>query len=103
MLRGNYLATVDEKGRVKIPADFLVQLRKLGTKFYVTSTAGDRAQIFQRRFAFGVIGLIGRDEQQEAGLLQPPRCLRRIPTESPTSTTDRRRPLQPDYRRLRCR
>src|ERR1700691_5556847 len=46
MLRGNYLATVDEKGRVKIPADFLVQLRKLGTKFYVTSMAGDRAQIF---------------------------------------------------------
>ena len=46
MLRGNYLATVDEKGRVKIPADFLVQLRKLGNKFYVTSTAGDRAQIF---------------------------------------------------------
>ena len=28
MLRGNYLATVDEKGRVKIPADFLAELRK---------------------------------------------------------------------------
>jgi MraZ protein len=37
MLRGNYLATVDEKGRVKIPADFLAELRKSGTKFYVTS------------------------------------------------------------------
>jgi MraZ protein len=46
MLRGNYLATVDEKGRVKIPADFLAQLRKSGNKFYVTSTHGDRAQIF---------------------------------------------------------
>ena len=46
MLRGNYLATVDEKGRLKIPADFLADLRKSGTKFYVTSTKGDRAAIY---------------------------------------------------------
>jgi MraZ protein len=46
MLRGNYLATVDEKGRLKIPADFLAELRKSGTKFYITSTKGDRATIY---------------------------------------------------------
>jgi MraZ protein len=46
MLRGNYLATVDEKGRVKIPADFLAELRKSGTKFYVTSDSGDCALIY---------------------------------------------------------
>jgi MraZ protein len=46
MLRGNYLATVDEKGRVKIPADFLAELRRSGTKFYVTSSSGDHAQIY---------------------------------------------------------
>jgi MraZ protein len=46
MLRGNYLATVDEKGRVKIPADFLEQLRRGGTKFYVTSTHGECAHIY---------------------------------------------------------
>ena len=46
MLRGNYLATVDEKGRVKIPADFLAELRRSGTKFYVTSASGDHAQIY---------------------------------------------------------
>jgi MraZ protein len=46
MLRGNYLATVDEKGRVKIPADFLAELRKSGKKFYVTSSGGDRAYIY---------------------------------------------------------
>ena len=46
MLRGNYLATVDEKGRVKIPADFLEELRKSGKKFYVTSSGGDRAQVY---------------------------------------------------------
>jgi MraZ protein len=46
MLRGNYQATVDEKGRVKIPADFLEELRKLGNKFYVTSTSGNFAEIY---------------------------------------------------------
>jgi MraZ protein len=46
MLRGNYLATVDEKGRVKIPADFLAELRKSGTKFYVTSDNGEYALIY---------------------------------------------------------
>ena len=40
MLRGNYLATADEKGRVKIPADFLAELRRSGKKFYVTSRNG---------------------------------------------------------------
>jgi MraZ protein len=46
MLRGNYPATVDEKGRVKIPADFLEELNKSGKKFYVTSSNGDRARIY---------------------------------------------------------
>jgi len=46
MLRGSYLATVDEKGRVKIPSDFLGELRKAGAKFYVTSATGEAAQIY---------------------------------------------------------
>jgi len=46
MLRGNYLATVDEKGRVKIPADFLAELRRLSKRFYVTSATGDHARIY---------------------------------------------------------
>lgn len=46
MLRGNYPATVDEKGRVKIPADFLEELRKSGKRFYVTSSSGDRARVY---------------------------------------------------------
>lgn len=46
MLRGNYQATVDEKGRVKIPADFLAELRKYGKQFYVTSENGDFARIY---------------------------------------------------------
>jgi len=46
MLRGNYPATADDKGRVKIPADFLAELRKAGRKFYVTSATGDHARIY---------------------------------------------------------
>ena len=46
MLRGNYLATVDEKGRVKIPSDFLTEMQKAGSKFYVTSAHGDHTRIY---------------------------------------------------------
>jgi MraZ protein len=46
MLRGSHLATVDEKGRMKIPADYLGYLRKSGGKFYVTSARGDKAWIY---------------------------------------------------------
>jgi len=46
VLRGNYLGTVDEKGRVKIPADFLSQLRRSGARFYVTSVKGDCAHVY---------------------------------------------------------
>ncbi len=48
MLRGSYNATVDEKGRVKIPADFKRYLdEKYGRpEFYVTSLEGDCARIY---------------------------------------------------------
>lgn len=46
MLRGNSLATVDEKGRLKIPAAFLESLREYGAQFYVTSENGDYVRIY---------------------------------------------------------
>jgi DNA-binding transcriptional regulator/RsmH inhibitor MraZ len=46
MLRGNYPGTVDEKGRVKVPADFLAELRKSGRRFYVTSSTGESARVY---------------------------------------------------------
>ena len=46
MLRGNYPAKVDAKGRVKIPAAFLEALRKLGSQFYVTSTNGQHVRVY---------------------------------------------------------
>jgi MraZ protein len=46
MLRGHHPATVDAKGRLKIPADFLGELREFGEKFYVTSEKGDCAIVY---------------------------------------------------------
>src|SRR5260370_12176372 len=45
-LRGNYPAKVDEKGRLKIPAMFLEELKEFGNQFYITSTTGETARIY---------------------------------------------------------
>jgi len=50
MLRGNYQARVDEKGRLKIPAAFLESLREYGNQFFVTSENGEFVRIYPMRF-----------------------------------------------------
>jgi len=45
-LRGNCPAKVDEKGRLKIPAEYLEGLKEYGTSFYITSTTGESARIY---------------------------------------------------------
>jgi len=45
-LRGNSQAKVDEKGRLKIPAVFLEELKEYGNQFYITSTTGESARIY---------------------------------------------------------
>ena len=50
MLRGNHLATVDEKGRLKIPAAFLDSLRESGSRFFVTSENGDFVRIYPMKY-----------------------------------------------------
>jgi MraZ protein len=45
-LRGNYPAKVDEKGRLKIPAVFLEELKEYGNQFYITSPTGESARIY---------------------------------------------------------
>src|SRR5260370_2381732 len=49
MLRGRFSARVDEKGRLKIPADFLEALKQYGTQFYITSWTGESARIYPMR------------------------------------------------------
>lgn len=46
MLRGSHQATMDAKGRLKIPASFLTVLKDLGDQFFVTSEKGDCAWIY---------------------------------------------------------
>jgi MraZ protein len=47
VFRGNYPTRVDEKGRLKVPADFkrLVD-EKYGTQFYITSRDGEVALVY---------------------------------------------------------
>jgi len=47
MFRGNYPTRIDEKGRLKVPADFkrLVD-EKYGEQFYITSRDGKVAEIY---------------------------------------------------------
>jgi MraZ protein len=47
MFRGNHPARVDEKGRLKVPAEHKKTVdEKFGTVFYITSRNGGRAEIY---------------------------------------------------------
>ncbi|HEY6291375.1 MAG TPA: division/cell wall cluster transcriptional repressor MraZ [Terriglobia bacterium] len=47
MFRGTHKATVDPKGRLKIPAEFKEIIdRDYGPNFYVTSLRGDKASVY---------------------------------------------------------
>ena len=47
MLRGNALATVDEKGRLKLPAAFRAAIElKYGREFFVTSLRGESVRVY---------------------------------------------------------
>ena len=47
MLRGNYTARIDAKGRLKVPTPFrrLIE-EKHGSEFYITSLSGDSVRIY---------------------------------------------------------
>jgi MraZ protein len=47
MFRGNHPTRVDEKGRLKVPAEFKRVIdEKYGQQFYITSLDGDVAQLY---------------------------------------------------------
>jgi MraZ protein len=47
MFRGNHPTRVDEKGRLKVPAEFKRVIdEKYGAQFYITSLDGDVAQLY---------------------------------------------------------
>ncbi len=50
MFRGNHPARVDEKGRLKLPAEFKRRVDEAyGPQFYITSKDGKRAEIYPLR------------------------------------------------------
>jgi MraZ protein len=50
MFRGNHTARVDEKGRLKLPAEFKRRVDEAyGPQFYITSRDGKRAEIYPLR------------------------------------------------------
>jgi len=47
MFRGSTVATIDEKGRLKVPTDFRRYLEeRFGAEFYVTSVTGEKALVY---------------------------------------------------------
>jgi MraZ protein len=47
VLRGNFIAKVDEKGRLKMPAQFRAEIEpQYGAEFFVTSFRGENARIY---------------------------------------------------------
>lgn len=47
MLRGSTIATMDEKGRLKVPTDFRRALEeRYGPDFFVTSVTGEKALVY---------------------------------------------------------
>jgi MraZ protein len=47
MFRGNHPARVDEKGRLKLPAEFKRRIEEgYGSQFYITSKDGKVAEIY---------------------------------------------------------
>jgi len=50
MFRGNHITRVDEKGRLKLPAEFKRQIdEQYGGQFYITSRDGKVAEIYPTR------------------------------------------------------
>ncbi|MEO8198292.1 MAG: division/cell wall cluster transcriptional repressor MraZ [Thermoanaerobaculia bacterium] len=47
MFRGSTVATIDDKGRLKVPTDFRRTLEdRFGAEFFITSVAGDHALVY---------------------------------------------------------
>ncbi|MBI4455627.1 MAG: division/cell wall cluster transcriptional repressor MraZ [Acidobacteria bacterium] len=64
MLRGNLPAKIDDKGRIKIPADFRKFVEeKYGAELYVTSLTGNNVLVYP----------LSEWEEIEAKLLAPPK------------------------------
>ncbi len=66
MFRGSASATVDDKGRLKIPAAYLDELRELGAEVFITSENPERVRIYPMKVWNGI------EEKLKAGSMSHP-------------------------------
>lgn len=66
--RGSHRAKVDEKGRLKIPAEYLDGLRQLGPQFYITSFRGDSALIYPMQVWIGIEERLAKGSSQNQSI-----------------------------------
>jgi MraZ protein len=75
MFRGNHPTKVDEKGRLKMPAEFKRRVDEVyGPKFYITSKDGQRAEIYPLKEWEAIEAKLAEMDQQ--GRLLLPQVLR---------------------------
>ena len=55
---------MDEKGRLKIPAEYLDGLRQYGNQFYITSVEGNTARIYPMQVWIGIEEKLARASSQ---------------------------------------
>ncbi len=66
MLRGNILAKVDEKGRLKLPAVYRALIEpRYGTEFFVTSLRGESVLIYPLEVYSGIEARLGEASKVE--------------------------------------
>jgi MraZ protein len=66
--RGSHRAKVDEKGRLKIPAEYLDGLRQFGPQFYITSFRGDSALIYPMQVWIGIEERLAKGSSQNQSI-----------------------------------
>ena len=81
MFRGTHITRLDEKGRLKVPADFKRQIdENYGAQFYITSRTGTVAKVYpmqeweeiERKLAAAAGLASGQEEISEAHQLLRP-------------------------------
>ena len=59
---------MDEKGRLKIPAEYLDGLRQFGPQFYITSFRGDSALIYPMQVWIGIEERLAKGSSQNQSI-----------------------------------
>ena len=71
MLRGNSIAKIDEKGRLKLPSSFRALLEpKYGGTYFVTSLRGDSVRIYPMQVWMGIEERLGQASSMNPAVIR---------------------------------